>query len=520
MFNITLYKFNKRPNSTKLPTGIQGDVVPCVMKSISSVITPIIEITDPKGNNNIPLYNYAYIPDFNRYYFIEDVRFDIGVWTLFLRTDVLASYKDDIVNSRQYVLRSAVSYNADLVDTFYNTYVNDATAFAKNTALDVPEEYIPSTDTWQAKTRYFSGSIGDGCFVIGVVGTTLTGVNYYLMPARVFRRFLNRGFEMVPSNMQSVDTGIAQSLYNYLQYVTYCKWFPVMPSTGNLSQYMAVYEIPCGSKAINVSATDGSTTPDDCYHIDTNMVLEYREIINIPRHPSALTYPYLNISPFSQYSLYFQPFGTIPLDSTKIYGSDQLKCVWYVDFCTGAVELQLYADNGAMVYTESTQIGVTIPISSMIVDWKVGLGISALTWVKTEAEKISGGTNLSAFGNAHRNMTDVRAAIDSAPEQNRSLIDTVMDTISASMGQVTTKGQPASFLSYQMGRPYIFAFFMEQTAHDVARFGAPCCENKRLDNLTGFVLCGNAMVDYVTGHPTVDEQNAVIGLLNSGVYLE
>ncbi|MBP3896424.1 MAG: hypothetical protein J6D57_01120, partial [Mogibacterium sp.] len=340
MFNITLYKFNKRPNSTKVPT-TGGDVVPCVMKSISSVITPIIEVTDPKGNNNIPLYNYAYIPAFNRYYFIEDVRFDIGVWTLFLRTDVLASYKDDIENSRQYVLRSASAYNPDLVDTFYNTYVDEENAYAKALATNYPEEYVPADDTWAVRSTYFSGSIGNGCFVVGVVGTTLTGVNYYLMPARVFRRFLNRGFQMIPSQMTSVDTGIAQSLYNYLQYVTYCKWFPVMPSPRTLDQYTAVYEIPCGSQTINVSASS-DTTPDDCYHIDTNMVIEYREYITIPNHPSSGTYNYLKLSPIAQYSLYFQPFGCIPLDSTKIYGSDELKVTWFIDFCTGAVELQLF----------------------------------------------------------------------------------------------------------------------------------------------------------------------------------
>lgn len=518
MFNVTLYKFNKRPNSTKVPN-VAGTVIPCVMKSISSVITPIIEISDPRGSTYIPLYNYAYIPDFERYYFIEDVRYDVGVWTLFLRCDVLATYKDDVINSRQYVLRSSSDYNNDLVDTFYNTYIDENNAYEQGYASDYPEEYVVG-GTWDVKTNYFSGIISYGCFVVGVVGTTLTGINYYLMTASVFRRFLQRGFQMVPSDMTSIDTGIAQSLYNYLQYVTYCKWFPVMPSAGNLARYTAVSAIPCGSQNVDIAVNPGSGVATECYHIDTNAVMEYREFITIPRHPSSGTYSYLNLSPYAQYSLYFQPFGCIPLDSTKIYGSDELRCTWFVDFCTGSVELQLFTDTDAMVYTESTQIGVTIPISSMIVDWKVGLGLSALTWLKTKAEDIAGDAPLTAFGNAHRNMNDVRAAIENAPEQNKSLIDTVMNTVSASLGQVATKGQAASFLSYQMGRPYIFAFFMEQTAHDIARFGAPCCANRRLDNLSGFVLCANAMVDYSVGHPTVDEQNAIISMLNSGVYLE
>ena len=106
MFNIVLYNFNKRPNSTKKPpVTLIGRTIPCSMKTVSSVITPIIEITDPKLGNDIPLYNYAYIQDFARYYFIEDIRYDLGVWTLWLRCDVLATYQQDILNSRQYILR-------------------------------------------------------------------------------------------------------------------------------------------------------------------------------------------------------------------------------------------------------------------------------------------------------------------------------------------------------------------------------------------------------------------------------
>lgn len=517
MFDIYLYNFNKKPNSLDKP-GISDvpDTYKCVMKTISSVITPVIEIADTKGTNRIPLYNYAYIPDFQRYYFVEDVRYDIGVWTISMRCDVLATYRTDILNSRQYVLRSSSDYNDDLVDTFYNTYIDPSTCYSRVLATSDPEEHLPN-DTWRTLSYYFSGQIGQGCFVIGVVGTVLTGVNYYLMPTRVFRRFLNNGFQMVPSDMTSVDTGIGQALYNYLQYVTYCKWFPFMPAPSRLAQYTAVTEIPCGSQSVDVSA---SGSVDDCYQISSDMVIELREQITIPRHPQASSYSYMDLSPFSQYTLYFQPFGCIPIDSTKIYGSTYLTLKWYIDFCTGCVELRAYADNGALVYTESTQIGVTIPISSMIVDWKVGAGVSALTWLKTAAEEISGGADLSSFGNAHRNMNDVRASIESAaPDTNKSLIDTIMDTTMASLGQCTTKGQPASFLSYQMGKPFIFAYFMNQTAHDPDLFGMPLCEDKRLDNLSGFVLCGNAVVDYVTGNPTVDEQNAIISMLNSGVFL-
>lgn len=521
MFNIKLYTFNKRPNSTKRPLATTpNQTIPCVMKSVSSILTPLIEITDPKGNNAIPKYNYAYIADFDRYYFIEDIRFDIGVWTLWLRCDVLASYQDDILNSRQYILRSSNNFNPDLVDTLYNTYINSVSCYEE-------EEYTPdvvsvkniSTGAWESY-NYFNRSVTSGGFCIGVVGSNTTGVTYYIMPASSFRSLLINAFTTVPSDIGSdMSSFTGKTLANYLQYVTYCRWFPNLPISANLGPM--VQNIAFGGQAIPVTGT----TDTFCYVVNQNTVDHFVITMNLPRHPQAATYPYMALSPYSEYSLYFQPFGTIPLDSAKIYHSRQIEVHWFVDYCTGACELQVKAvsnnlDDYPLVYTDSTQIGVNLPISNLVMDWKVGMGMAALSWIKSGAQQLSGGQPLSAFGNAHRNMNDVRAAIESAPEGNVSLVDTIMNTLGATMGQISTKGSSDSFLAYNMGKPFTFAYFMEQTAHMPELFGQPCCRALRLDNQSGFVLCENASVEYSIGNPTVDEQNAIISMLNSGIFVD
>lgn len=514
MINITLYKFNKRPNSTKVPaTG--GDVVPCVMKSISSVITPIIEITDPKANNNIPLYNYAYIPAFNRYYFIEDVRYDIGVWTLFLRTDVLASYKDDIENSRQYVLRSYTNYNPHLVDTLYNTYIDSNTNYERIDHTGGVQIFNKTTDAWVTSADYFDRSMSQGGFCIGVVGNNTTGVSYYIMPATSFRSLLNRAFSVVPADMTDVSSGVAKALFNPLQYVSYCRWFPSLPLSGNLGTM--VRSIYFGGQEVEVTGT----TDTFCYQVDANMIEEYRVLMTLPKHPQSTDYPYLSLSPFSEYSLYFQPFGVIPLDSTKIYNATQIDVHWFVDYCTGACELQIFAvgTDDPLVYTESTQIGVNLPVSNLVMDWKTGLGMAALSWIKSVAPNDYASRNMTG-GVRKWQPNTVEQSIQSAPEGNISLTDTIMNTLGASMGQIATKGSSDSFLAYNMGQPFVFAYFMDQTAHFDERYGRPCCKNLRLDSLTGFVMCGNASVEYTTGYPTVDEQNAVVNMLNSGVFIE
>lgn len=520
MFNIILYKYNKRPNSLKRPTAqTQGLTVPCVMKSISSVITPIIEISDPKLSNEIPLYNYAYIADFGRYYFIEDVRFDIGVWTLWLRCDVLATYQDDIMNSRQYVLRSASSYNADLIDTLYNTYINSERNYSQLKYLSNNVNVLnKSTGDW-VSYPYFNRSISNGGFCIGVIGNNTTGVSYYIMPATSFRSLLLNAFTAVPSDAGSDMSAFTQkALANYLQYVTYCRWFPNLPISANLGTM--VRSINFGGKDIEVTGT----TDTFCYQVDANMVDHFRITMDLPAHPQASTYPYMALSPYSEYSLYFQPFGVIPLDSSKIYDCSSIEINWYVDYCTGSCDLQIRAvnsnlDHYPLVYTESTQIGVNLPISNMIMDWKTGIGMAALSWIKSVAPNDYASRSMTG-GVRKWQPNDIEQSIQSTPDQNVSLIDTVMNTLGATMGQIATKGSSESFLAYNMGKPFIFAYFMEQTAHMPELFGQPCCKNLRLDNISGFCLCENASVEYSIGNPTVDEQNVVISMLNSGVYIE
>jgi len=230
------------------------------------------------------------------------------------------------------------------------------------------------------------------------------------------------------------------------------------------------------------------------------------------------------LSPFSEYSLYFQPFGTIPLDSAKIYHSRQIEVHWFVDYCTGACDLQIKAvsndlDDNPLVYTDNTQIGVSIPISNLVMDWKVGMGMAALSWIKSIAPNDYASRNMTG-GVQKWQPNEVQKSIQSTPDQNVSMTDTIMNTLGATMGQISTKGSSDSFLAYNMGKPFTFAYFMEQTAHMPELFGQPCCRALRLDNQSGFVLCENASVEYSIGNPTVDEQNAVISMLNSGIFVD
>lgn len=93
--NIVLYVNNSEQNkinkSLSNPATFSG-----VLKEETSIITPVIlmEVDNPYN------YNYAFIPEFNRYYFISNITsVNNKMWRISLKVDVLESFKNEIMAS-------------------------------------------------------------------------------------------------------------------------------------------------------------------------------------------------------------------------------------------------------------------------------------------------------------------------------------------------------------------------------------------------------------------------------------
>lgn len=87
-------------------------------------------------------FNYAYIPDFNRYYFIENIEVTPNkIYNIFLRCDVLESFKNDILESSGFVNQQTTSnkyYNSD-----YQTEIKkEVDVIKSNVTLDTTKSTI------------------------------------------------------------------------------------------------------------------------------------------------------------------------------------------------------------------------------------------------------------------------------------------------------------------------------------------------------------------------------------------
>lgn len=84
------------------------------LRNQTSVLSPKIRI---ESEENIAGYNYCYIPEFGRYYYIVDITsIRTRVWEVSMRCDVLMSYKDEIKTITGVVVRQESNPNKLLVD--------------------------------------------------------------------------------------------------------------------------------------------------------------------------------------------------------------------------------------------------------------------------------------------------------------------------------------------------------------------------------------------------------------------
>ena len=104
------------------------------------IIEPILELNFP----NIINFNYCYIPDFKRYYYITKITaLTSKLFEIQLFVDVLMTYKNKILEQTATIARQEKLFNLYLPDSDFKTYNNSKVVTKKfPTGFDTNDELI------------------------------------------------------------------------------------------------------------------------------------------------------------------------------------------------------------------------------------------------------------------------------------------------------------------------------------------------------------------------------------------
>lgn len=158
--NITLY-VNSDDNRKLNKNLTSAYDVSAVIYDDCSIIRPVLKIKYFAG---LASYNYLYIADYNRYYFINDITLSpANIAFIKCSCDVLMSFKNEILSTYQTITR----YNDIQNVNVKNTDVTD-------TLLPVTKNYAISdlilfrNSAWDR--FYNSGFDKDFCYILQTVG--------------------------------------------------------------------------------------------------------------------------------------------------------------------------------------------------------------------------------------------------------------------------------------------------------------------------------------------------------------
>ena len=163
--------------------------------------TIIIETAD------IPNYNYCYISNLGRYYFIDNYTIvRTGLIELELSVDLLMSYKDKILQQTAFISSQENNYNDYIID------VNRA--YEQGYTIDE----LTLTNTLFTGSSYATGTDSDYCFLLTGVGVepSSEATNYSVVVKSYVDCKINGDHISTTSNNRTLT--YEQSTFNVIQY--------------------------------------------------------------------------------------------------------------------------------------------------------------------------------------------------------------------------------------------------------------------------------------------------------------
>ena len=461
--------FSKRKNSTLRPNDLQATEIDIRLKDDCSVINPVIQ------SSTIPINaNYFYIPDFGRYYFLDNTeRTSQQLKDHSTEVDVLATYKDYIGSTVARIAFSSTGWNKDIVDSRLGVITTK-----------IKYERSAATELTQA-----------GCYVITAYNNDSSSASNgmatsYVMTAAELRKF--KAFVG--------DTTIYQNLKNYF------KGEPLESVYGAIWVPFDYAKTP-GAAVSNIKVGDqssiGSGYSITAYELSGTGRLDGTEItLEIPYRYND----FRDIAPFSTAQLYLPGAGKVDLNLADWLDTVNIKITYTMEYATGDLTYYIRDINGYLIQTVSCNVASQCPLGQTS-----GNGGGLLSASGGAALGIGGIIGGAITGNVVAASAGAASLLTSAASF----------ATSANMHATSLKGNVGGRTSTEIRNVIITVYDIDTEDCDsdgyIATKGRPVAITHAISNHSGYVQCDDASVS-MPG--TATEKDRVNSYLNSGFFYE
>ena len=468
---ISLWSFQKRKNSTKVPAGA-GTVVTCSLKESTSVMNPhFILSSNPHG--------YNYLQWGTDYYFIADVVYvHNGVWEITCDMDVLATFASQIKTTTAFI-EYTDSYDARIYDPRLAKKIN-----ATETSTQELVPYINATGYCVLNV------IGEGSS--GTYSITYASAQALMNQVSSWYSLWSNNFSWSQPGEAIKNIGNVLATGNVADTIKSLIWVPAnQPSGGSMTTiHCGLYESGISGAPFNIDTMDtGSFT------------------LSIP-HPSNVM---LRTSGTCEYNLYYPFIGNISMSADILADESTLNIQYSLANATGELVIAITTGSGKYIGTYGATMSCSLPIGSSGIQPRtlmtaIGIGAAGL---------VAGGAGIAAAAGTEAGVT--AGAIGAAATKALTAASAGLMSMQGTTNSVGGVGSCASVGLSPYAKLTCSYWDVSDVGSNLTSYiGNPYYKVDQIGN-HGFVRCSGASLDVAGMSEQIDRVNAFLG---AGIYVE
>lgn len=458
---VTFWKFNKRMNSTKIPTENGVTINALYFKDVVAINNPTIQVSTINMNDG---YNYARIN--GKYYFVDSVDCATNlIYNVHLRIDLLASYKTEILSNYCNILYSQSNFNKNLIDSRIPSDGRILRPYAEKSIVGYP------SGTEYSEGTYAISVIGQGIMESGFTDT------YFLS-----RQELASLVYRITGEGTTFWQDLKEWWENPIEAIVECYWLPFDASSF----------ISLGTENIKIGKWDSEVSGHPVLNGYSSLSQQTIRF-DIPWQYDD----FRNLEPYTAMELYLPGVGLTTLSPSDWYGETYLDINYVLDVINGNILYNLHIGS-RVIGTISGNVKVSIPVGQVQKRTEqvltVGSGI-----VATGALLVSGHPAAATTSGAYAitNALNQRTTIQNGAYSGTFAMRKLAPLTAVLMLTVHETSDTPTNLASVMGRP--------------------CMKRLQLSSLSGYTQTDNANIECSA---YASEKTAINSLLNGGVYIE